>query len=173
MRIKNEKFIFWVLFLICLGFSFVVVNKILLPISKDVSLIKQEYFNKVDMRNKLVSTREFVYSLIGMYNKAENIEEVDLALPNYPKIYEVIVLIKTMAKDSLVDVYNFTFSDYISDGVGVVNVNFEVEGKYEEVKNLINEIGTEIRLMDIGFVKMEKKGNLIKGQINLNTYFKN
>ena len=173
MKIQNEKTVYLVLFLICLGFIFVFFNKIFIPIKNDVDGIKKEYIGKLDIHSRLNGNKDFVLNLISLYKKEADVSKVDMALPSSAKVYEIIVILKAMAKESKVDVKNFTFNDYISSGVGVVNVKFDVLGDYLNIKKLIKEIGVELRIMDVEVVKLEKEGSFVKGQIILNTYFKN
>jgi hypothetical protein len=173
MKIQNEKTVYLVLFLICLGFIFMFFNKIFIPIKADVEGIQQEYANKLDIHSRLSGNKDFVINLISVYKKESDVSKVDLALPSDARVYEIIVLLKTMAKESKVDVKNFAFNDYVSLGVGVVNVKFDVLGDYLNIKKLIDEIGVELRIMDVDLVKLEKEGSYVKGHILLNTYFKN
>ncbi len=113
-------------------------------------------------------------------------EKVSLLLPEEKEFGDVLYQLKGMADLSNVKLNRCTFGEVrkekrlprfskkkekLTKDFGTLSAALEVEGDYPSIKSFLKKVETNIRVMDIRKINLNKSGENLKGTITINFYY--
>lgn len=175
---QRPSLIPFLVFLVSVTVGFIVVW----PEWKTVNELKDEKILQEKSLEDLKDTIANINELSNKYDKSEeDINKLAIAIPSTPQIPELLIQVEELVKKNGLILGNIDFSveggggeGLLQSDIGTIAINVSVEGTYAGLKNILNDIEKNIRLMDVvsvNFSKTDKETGFSGYSISLNTYY--
>lgn len=175
---QRPSLIPFLVFLVSVAVGFIVVW----PEWKMVNELKGEKVLQEGALEDIKDTIANINELSNKYDKSEeDIDKLAIAIPPTPQIPELLIQVEELVKKNGLILGNIDFSvegakgeGLSQDEVGIIAINVSVEGTYAGLKNILNDIEKNIRLMDVvsvSFSKIDKETGFSSYSISLKTYY--
>lgn len=175
---QRPSLIPFLVFLVSVAVGFIVVW----PEWKMVNELKGERVLQEGSLEDIKDTIANINELSNKYDKSEeDINKLAIAIPPTPQIPELLIQVEELVKKNGLILGNIDFSvegakgeGLSQDEVGIIAINVSVEGTYAGLKNILNDIEKNIRLMDVvsvSFSKIDKETGFSSYSISLKTYY--
>jgi len=143
-------------------------------------LLKNEFQTEKEKLEKVQKIFESYHSFLPAK------EKISLFLPEKREIGEVLYQLEGLANLSNVKLNQCIFSEVrkekklprfsdkkekLTKDFGTLSVALEVEGDYPSIKNFLKKIETNIRVMDIKRINLNKVGKSLKGTVTVDFYY--
>ena len=142
------------------------------------------------LKNKLQDEKEKLEKVQKVFESYHSFlpakEKISLLLPEEKEFGDVLYQLKGMADLSNVKLNRCTFSEVrkekklprflnrkekLTKDFGTLSAALEIEGDYPSIKNFLKKIETNIRVMDIKRINLNKSDENVKGIITINFYY--
>ena len=143
-------------------------------------LIKPEYQQTNELRGILVAKTDLlseqqsiisqVEDLLSQYQNSARIQEiVSLSLPLKEDTSSIFGQLQALAQANGITIEIFSLQNLpiTKNNLAVLQVSLKVVGQYENFKNFLQGVETNIRVMDLSSMKIEKSAY----NVVLNTYY--
>lgn len=146
--------------------------------------------NKAEKQRQLEEKRLLAARIGELSEKYESakddLEKLSLVLPSDAQLPELIVQFETMAKTNNIFILDIDFSEIASQAptgqvpagpagnLKTVKTKLSLEGTYGNLKRLLNDIESNVRLMDVSditFSGIDSESGVIKFSFEIKSYY--
>ena len=164
--------------------SFVAYASLLAPEYRAVNALRCELATKTEFLEKEELIVEQVQSLLSQYQGVQALEQtISLALPRDEGTAQLVNQMLTIARNAGITVESFSLAPgslkinvkpgakSVAPKIAAVNIMIDAAGTYEAFKVFLQAIETNIRVMDMGNVKIIPKGDGLGYQLQATAYY--
>jgi Tfp pilus assembly protein PilO len=163
MRVSTKRILSGILSLFFLFLAFIIFIYFIKPVYEETQNLRAEALQKENQLNKQkVLIREF-QNLVEKYGNQKDVQQVfSLILPTNLAIGDALTQINgllsynnmlgmsfNVSRPVIQNLYSATPSANFLKPVGTFDITFKFSGSYEDFKNFLNQLETNIRIFDI------------------------
>jgi Tfp pilus assembly protein PilO len=163
MRISTKRILSAILSLFFIFLAFIIFIYFIKPVYKETQNLRAEALQKENQLNKQKAlTREF-QNLVEKYGNQKEVQEVfSLILPTNLAVGDALTQINgllsynnmsgmsfNVSRPVIQNLYSATSSANFLKPVGTFDITFKFSGSYEDFKNFLNQLETNIRIFDV------------------------
>jgi len=166
MKPSTKRILSTLFSLIFIFFAFFIFVTLIRPSYEETQKLRFEVLSRQNfLQNQKLLTEQFK-KLISQYNDQKEVEEnISLILPQHPAIGEALTQISGISDLNRLNVLSFNIgkpliqsysssdiystSTQIIKPLGTIEINFKAVGSYNDFKNFLNQLETNIRIFDV------------------------
>lgn len=140
------------------------------PAYQNIQQLRASLIAKTNLFNEQKEIISRVKDLLNQYQSAAKLQEtISLALPPDEAVASLFQQIFAISQASGISIQSFglTAEAIKSNGLGTLKLNLGLKGSYESVKAFLQAIETNIRVMDVSQLTMQKDLHTV----SLTTYY--
>lgn len=147
----------------------------ILPAYNDIQSLRGERDSKVNAIKDAASAEETVKALIDAYSNLSKAEDVfSLILPSGPEIPTLLNQLDGLSRLNGIAIDSTAFGflalepsrTELIKPIGKIHINLSLHGKYGDLKTFINNLETNLRIIDIGSLNISGGGSASKEILN-------
>jgi len=150
--------------------AMIIYSYLIRPEYQQVNELRGILMAKTNLLSEQQSIISQVEDLLSQYQSSARIQEtVSLSLPTKEDASAIFGQLQALSQANAmsIEVFGLQNLPVTKSGLGVLQVSLKVAGSYENFKNFLRGIETNIRVMDLSNLKIEKSSY----NIVLNTYY--
>lgn len=150
--------------------AMVIYSSLIRPEYQQVNELRGILTAKTDLLSEQQSIISQVESLLSQYQSSARIQEtVSLSLPIKEDSSSIFGQLQALAQANgiSIEVFGVQNLPITKSNLGVLQVSLKMTGPYENFKNFLQGVETNIRVMDLSSLKIDKSNY----NIVLNTYY--
>ena len=177
MRASSKRILSILISILLIIGSFIIYNSLIQPAYSEIANQRAEVATRLDLINKHEDSIKQVQNLLSQYQDTAQIQEVaSLILPseqNFPQAVNQITGLANLNKLSieLLAAQQLAIrpsaQPRLVKGIGVLRFNLQLTGAYENLKSFIQNLETNMNLMDLASVRIEPS---MKGKLGENKF---
>ncbi len=154
---------------IILGISIFIFLKFTQPMFNNLTSLKTQIIEKQEVKKGLLERKAMLQDIADKYQLlGGDLTKINYALPTKPQLAEVLATIDVIAKQAQVNLNEVSFREINETEAGKKNTNsyntievtFAVEGNFVNTNLFLQEVGQELRIMDVKQVAMKQYNTL-------------
>lgn len=129
------------------------------PAYKNIQQLRASFIAKTNLFNEQKEIISRVKNLLNQYQSAARLQEtISLALPPDEAVAPLFQQVFAISQASGIKIQSFglTAEAIKSNGLGILKLNLGLRGTYEALKAFLQAIETNIRVMDVNTLGMQK-----------------